>query len=246
MMKITGALAGCLLAVGVDAFRSRNSHPFQDEHHDADYIEYKDRTTHRAEPVKLNFNKYEALADTTEYTKQKAAATQLWEYVFGLSEEETLFKDDLEHYMSSQTRRSRRSLLGSIQMTVEDLNDNPDVFAARIYPGQSTPLYAFLDTTTRAVGIAQSFYNINLALNKTIVGPNNTKEFQATLGQNAVESYNGIELSGNRATDRVCLTLSNCIKSLEFLYFKDKEQPKWNETTFGKIGGYLGLAKPEG
>ena len=107
-MKITGALAGCLLAVGVDAFRSIIEHP------DVDYIEYKDRTSHRAEPVKLNFNKYEALADTTEYTKQKAAATQLWEYVFGLSEEETLFKDDLEHYMSSQTRRSRRSLLGSI------------------------------------------------------------------------------------------------------------------------------------
>ena len=108
-------------------------------------------------------------------------------------------------------------------MTVEDLNDNPDVFAARIFPGQSTPLYAFLDTTTRAVGIAKSAYDISVALNKTSVGPDNTKEFQATLGQNAVESYNGIELSGNRATDRVCLTFSNCIKSLEFLYFKDKE-----------------------
>jgi len=39
-------------------------------------------------------------------------------------------------------------------MTIEDLNDNPDIFAAKIYPGQSTPLNAFLDTTTRAVGIA--------------------------------------------------------------------------------------------
>jgi len=38
-----------------------------------------------------------------------------------------------------------------------------------------------------------------------------------------VGSYNGIELSGSRATDKVCLTLSYCIKGLEFLYFKDKE-----------------------
>ena len=233
---------GCLLASGVEAFRSRNPHPFQGEHQDADYIEHEDRTTHRAMPFSLNLNKYAALADLTDYTPQKDPATQLWEYVFGLSEEETLFKENLEDYISSQTRRGRKRL-GAIQTTVEDVSDNPDVFAAKIYPGQSTPLYAFLDTTTRAIGIGKSFYNITASLNKSTI-VNGTKIFQATLGKNSTEAYADILLTGRRATDRICITLSICIKDLDFLYFEDK-QSNWNTTSLDKIGGYIGLAKPK-
>jgi hypothetical protein len=193
-------------------------------------------------PFSLNLNKYAALADLTDYTPQKDPATQLWEYVFGLSEEETLFKENLEDYISSQTRRGRKRL-GAIQTTVEDVSDNPDVFAAKIYPGQSTPLYAFLDTTTRAIGIGKSFYNIIPSLNKTTV-VNGTKVPQATLGKNSTEAYAGILLTGRRATERICITLSTCIRDLDFLYFEDKLS-NWNTTSLDKIGGYIGLAKPK-
>ena len=193
-------------------------------------------------PFSLNLNKYAALADLTDYTPQKDPATQLWEYVFGLSEEETLFKENLEDYISSQTRRGRKRL-GVIQTTVEDVSDNPDVFAAKIYPGQSTPLYAFLDTTTRAIGIGKSFYNITASLNKSTI-VNGTKIFQATLGKNSTEAYAGILLTGRRATERICITLSTCIRDLDFLYFEDK-QSNWNTTSLDKIGGYIGLAKPK-
>ena len=92
----------CALMAGIEAFRAE-SHPFVGEHHDADYVKYETGTSHRAEQVKIGFNKYDPMLDKTSRPMRKSGNRQAWEYIFGKSQQEL----DLEKKVADNKRAVR-------------------------------------------------------------------------------------------------------------------------------------------
>ena len=89
MQKI-GVLAASALTMGADAFRTNNmrSNPFVGENANAEIIQSDDRSTHRATPVGDFAGKYDSIISKINRKPEKAPATQLYEAIFGESEQQ--------------------------------------------------------------------------------------------------------------------------------------------------------------
>ena len=96
MMKTAGAL--CALMYGADALRSRvrDNGPFVGEYADADVIHREDSSTFRATATKSLGNKYASLKSTSQGGNRKSYETELWESVFGKTEQELKLEKAVE------------------------------------------------------------------------------------------------------------------------------------------------------
>ena len=104
----------CALMAGTQAYRAE-SHPFVGEHHDAEYVKYETGTSHRAELVKNDNNKYDSMIDKTSRPMRKNGNRQAWEYIFGKSQQEL----DLEQKVADNRRAMRSFGRGRLGQTVK-------------------------------------------------------------------------------------------------------------------------------
>ena len=155
MQKSLLALASVALTSGVDAVRSRaqSSHPFVGEHADANIIEHETRSTHRAEPLRINVDKYAALKSDMNFGGRKSAETRLYEMVYGESEETLELQRALEYRQKlEKNAKYGKGRLGiDAQAIVEVIDD--DVFAANFIMGGRLPMKGILDTATDLVTV---------------------------------------------------------------------------------------------
>ena len=237
-MKSFAAISAFLASMGVEAFKANqyasSNGPFVGEHRNADVVEQETRSSHRTKLASIP-DKYETIVNQDYMTNRKSYADQMYESVFGISQEEETLKQVAQR-KSGKFSKGRLGDFHRMDINRESAADEARVYTAQIRMSDYIPFDVVVDTATDLFAIqgeaCQDCTNSKYSMDETRIaeGKATIDDFEARI------PYGATLMEGKWARDEVCLNSAFCFDTDFFLLSKDPGFDKYTE-------GIMGLAR---